>query len=216
MQRFDFYRRLYKEGVVVVVRGDSVEQGLKTAEACIKGGVKFIEVTFTVPNADEIIKHLANKYENTDVVIGAGTVLDAETARLAILAGAKFVVCPTVSEGAIRLCNRYAVPVTAGVLTPTEAVAALEMGVEVLKLFPGDVATPKGLKALKAPLPYANIMPTGGVSYDNMEEWFKAGAFAIGAGGNVTAGAKTGDYAAVEATAAKWVARVKELIGGRE
>lgn len=215
MKRFEFYQKLYKEGLVVVVRGSDVEEGFLTAEACIKGGIKLIEVTFTVPNADELIKRLVVKYKNTDVIIGAGTVLDAETARLAIIAGAQFIVCPTVSEGAIKLCNRYAVPVSAGVLTPTEAVNALELGVEVLKLFPGDIATPKGLKAIKAPLPYANIMPTGGVSYDNMEDWFKAGAFALGAGAGITGGAAKGDYALVEATASKWVERVHGLIGGR-
>lgn len=211
MDKFEVYSAIKKEGVVVVIRGDSVEQALKTVDACYKGGIKFIEVTFTVPHADAIISALCEKYNGTDMVVGAGTVLDAETARAAILSGAQFVFSPSFDAATIKLCNRYAVAVVPGVFTPTEAVAALELGANFVKLFPGDVATPAGLKALRGPLPQLQIMPTGGVSLANVEDWFKAGAVAVGAGSFVTKGAKKGDYEEVEKTARELVEKVRNI-----
>ena len=213
MKKFEIYQAVKQEGVVVVIRGDSVDQAIKTVEACYAGGIKIMEVTFTVPNADQIIKTLVEKYKGTDMVVGAGTVLDPETARAAILAGAQFVVSPALNVETIKLCNRYGVAVMSGIFTPTEAITALEYGVDILKLFPGDVATPKGLKALKGPLPQANIMPTGGVSLENVEEWFKAGAYAVGAGSFITKGAKTGNYKAVEDISREFVNKVKLVKG---
>ena len=213
MKKFEIYQAVKQEGVVVVIRGDSVDQAIKTVEACYAGGIKIMEVTFTVPNADQIIKTLVEKYKGTDMIVGAGTVLDPETARAAILAGAQFVVSPALNVETIKLCNRYGVAVMSGIFTPTEAITALEYGVDILKLFPGDVATPKGLKALKGPLPQANIMPTGGVSLENVEEWFKAGAYAVGAGSFITKGAKTGDYKAVEDISREFVNKVKLVKG---
>jgi len=209
MKKFEIYQAVKKEGVVVVIRGNSVDQAIKTVEACYAGGIKIMEVTFTVPRADEIIKTLVEKYKGTDMIVGAGTVLDPETARAAILAGAQFVVSPALNVETIKLCNRYGVAVMSGIFTPTEAITALEYGVDILKLFPGDVATPKGLKALKGPLPQANIMPTGGVSLENVEEWFKAGAYAVGAGSFITKGAATGDYKAVEDISREFVTKVQ-------
>lgn len=213
MKKFEIYQAVKDEGVVVVIRGDSVEQAIKTVEACYAGGIKIMEVTFTVPRADEIIKTLVDKYKGTDMIVGAGTVLDPETARAAILAGAQFVVSPALNVETIKLCNRYGVAVMSGIFTPTEAITALEYGVDILKLFPGDVATPKGLKALKGPLPQANIMPTGGVSLENVDEWFKAGAYAVGAGSFITKGAKSGDYKAVEEVSREFVNKVRMVKG---
>ena len=213
MKKFEIYQAVKQEGVVVVIRGDSVEQAIKTVEACYAGGIKIMEVTFTVPNADQIIKTLVEKYKGTDMIVGAGTVLDPETARAAILAGAQFVVSPALNVETIKLCNRYGVAVMSGIFTPTEAITALEYGVDILKLFPGDVATPKGLKALKGPLPQANIMPTGGVSLENVDEWFKAGAYAVGAGSFITKGAKSGDYKAVEEVSREFVNKVRMVKG---
>ncbi len=215
MKKFEIYQAVKQEGVVVVIRGDSVDQAIKTVEACYAGGIKIMEVTFTVPNADQIIKTLVEKYKGTDMIVGAGTVLDPETARAAILAGAQFVVSPALNVETIKLCNRYGVAVMSGIFTPTEAITALEYGVDILKLFPGDVATPKGLKALKGPLPQANIMPTGGVSLENVEEWFKAGAYAVGAGSFITKGAKSGDYKAVEDISREFVNKVKQVKGNK-
>ena len=213
MKKFEIYQAVKEEGVVVVIRGDSVEQAIKTVEACYAGGIKIMEVTFTVPRADEIIKTLVDKYKGTDMIVGAGTVLDPETARAAILAGAQFVVSPALNVETIKLCNRYGVAVMSGIFTPTEAITALEYGVDILKLFPGDVATPQGLKALKGPLPQANIMPTGGVSLENVDEWFKAGAYAVGAGSFITKGAKSGDYKAVEEVSREFVNKVRMVRG---
>ncbi|MCR4875292.1 MAG: bifunctional 2-keto-4-hydroxyglutarate aldolase/2-keto-3-deoxy-6-phosphogluconate aldolase [Clostridia bacterium] len=213
MKKFEIYQAVKDEGVVVVIRGDSVDQAIKTVEACYAGGIKIMEVTFTVPRADEIIKTLVDKYKGTDMIVGAGTVLDPETARAAILAGAQFVVSPALNVETIKLCNRYGVAVMSGIFTPTEAITALEYGVDILKLFPGDVATPKGLKALKGPLPQANIMPTGGVSLENVDEWFKAGAYAVGAGSFITKGAKSGDYKAVEEVSREFVNKVRMVKG---
>jgi len=215
MKKFEIYQAVKDEGVVVVIRGDSVEQAIKTVEACYAGGIKIMEVTFTLPKADEIIKSLVEKYKGTDMIVGAGTVLDPETARAAILAGAQFVVSPALNVETIKLCNRYGVAVMSGIFTPTEAITALEYGVDILKLFPGDVATPKGLKALKGPLPQANIMPTGGVSLENVDEWFKAGAYAVGAGSFITKGAKAGDYKAVEETSREFVNKVRLAKGNK-
>ncbi len=216
MEKYRIYQAIEKQGVVVVIRGNSVDQAVKTVEACYKGGVKIIEITFTVPSAEQIIKILTEKYANTDMIVGAGTVLDPQTARIAMLAGAKFIVSPSLNVETIKTCNRYGVPVMSGVMTPTEAQTAMEYGVDVLKLFPGDIAKPAGLKALKGPFPQANIMPTGGVSADNVEDWFKAGAFAVGAGSFLTKGANTGDYGLVESVCRDFVNKVQSVIGGRK
>ena len=215
MEKYRIYKAIKEQGVVVVIRGKSVEQAIKTVDACYKGGIKIIEVTFTVPRADEIISRLNEKYTDTDMVIGAGTVLDPETARIAMLAGAKFIVSPSLNVDTIKTCNRYGVPVMSGVMTPTEAQTAMEYGVEILKLFPGDIAKPAGLKALKGPFPQANIMPTGGVSNDNVDEWFKAGAYAVGAGSFLTKDANDGNYDKVESVCRAFVEKVKGIIGGR-
>lgn len=213
MNREQVYAAMKQTGVVAVIRGDGFEKALATADACIAGGIGLIEVTFTVPGADRLIAELTKRYPS-GAIIGAGSVLDPETARAAILAGAQFVFSPALSEETVRLCNRYAVAVVPGVFSPTEAVKALELGVRVVKLFPGDVAGPKGLKALKGPLPQLEIMPTGGVNLDNVGDWFKAGAFAVGAGSFLTKGANTGDYAAVEKTARELTAKIAAIKNG--
>ena len=215
MKRYDVYNKIKSEGVVVVVRGNDIQEALSTVEACYRGGIKVIEVTFTLPRADALIKILSEKYANSDMLIGAGTVLDSETARIAMLAGAQFIVSPSLNIDTIKTCNRYGVPIMSGVMTPTEAQTAMEYGVDVLKLFPGDIAKPAGLKALKGPFPHANIMPTGGVSLDNVEEWFKAGAYAVGAGSFLTKDAKSGDFDKVEKTCRAFVDKEHSIIGGK-
>lgn len=216
MNKYDVYRTIKEQGVVVVVRGNDLQEAIKTVEACYRGGIKVIEVTFTLPKADELIRILSDKYADSDMLVGAGTVLDSQTARIAMLAGAKFIVSPSLNVDTIKICNRYGVPVMSGVMTPTEAQTAMEYGVDILKLFPGDIAKPSGLKALKGPFPNANIMPTGGVSADNVEEWFKAGAYAVGAGSFLTKDAKTGDFDKVEKTCSEFVKKVKAIIGGKK
>ncbi|MDE6372050.1 MAG: bifunctional 2-keto-4-hydroxyglutarate aldolase/2-keto-3-deoxy-6-phosphogluconate aldolase [Clostridia bacterium] len=216
MKKYNVYQTIKEQGVVVVIRGNNLQEAIKTVEACYKGGIKVIEVTFTVPRADELIRTLVEKYAGSDMLVGAGTVLDPETARIAMLAGAQFIVSPSLNVDTIKLCNRYGVPVMSGVMTPTEAQTAMEYGVDILKLFPGDIAKPAGLKALKGPFPNANIMPTGGVSQDNVEEWFKVGAYAVGAGSFLTKDAKTGDFDKVEKTCRAFVEKVQSIIGGKK
>ena len=216
MEKYRIYQAIKEQGVVVVIRGKNVEQAIRTVDACYKGGIKIIEITFTVPNADKIISSLSEKYAGSDIVIGAGSVLDPETARIAMLAGAKFIVSPSLNVETIKICNRYGVPVMSGVMTPSEAQTAMEYGVDILKLFPGDIAKPAGLKALKGPFPNANIMPTGGVSAENVEEWFKTGAYAVGAGSFLTKDGANGNEEKVEKVCSVFVEKVRRIIGGKK
>ena len=198
MNKEQVITKLKEEGIVAVVRAENQEQG---------------EVTMTVPGAVDIIKALAAKYKDSDVVIGAGTVLDPETARAVILAGAEYVVSPSLNEETVKLCNRYRIPVMPGIMTVKEAVSALELGCDVIKVFPGNAFGPSIISAFRGPLPQGVFMPTGGVDVDNVEKWMKAGAVAVGTGSNLTAGAKTGDYAAVTAKAEEFVAAVRKAQG---
>lgn len=211
MDKLDVIRKLKEEGIVAVVRAESKEQGEKLIDAIVKGGINFIEITMTVPGAVDIIKEICEKYKkNLNIVIGAGTVLDSETARMVILAGAKYVVSPSFDLDTVRLCNRYRIPVMPGIMTVREAVMALEAGVDILKVFPGNAFGPSIISSLKGPLPQAQFMPTGGVDIDNIDKWIKAGAVAVGTGGSLTAGAKKGDYDLVTNTAKAFVDAVKK------
>lgn len=142
--------------------------------------------------------------------IGAGTVLDPETARLAMLAGAQFLVSPALNSDTARLANRYQIPYMPGVATPREVIEAMECGCEILKVFPGETLGPAWIKAVKAPLPQASLMPTGGVSIENVGTWIAAGAVAVGVGGNLTGAAQKGDYPAITALARRFLAAIRE------
>lgn len=190
------------------------------AEQAIRGGIKVIEVTMTVPSALRAIEELAGRYSSDRpgsdryAIIGVGTVLDPETARAVILSGAEFVVGPSLNPQTVVLCNRYRIPVMPGVMTIQEIQSALELGVDIVKLFPGNLFSPSMIKAIKGPLPQANIMPTGGVSLANLGEWVRAGAVAVGIGSDLTAEAsKTGDYGQIAVKAAQYVAAYREAKG---
>ena len=206
-------QKIMDAGIVAVVRADSSEQAAKIAEACIAGGVAAIEITFTVPGAVDVIKDLANTYKTGQIIIGAGTVLDPETARVAILAGAQYVVSPSLNVDTVRLCNRYQIPIMAGAQTIKEIVEAMECGADIVKLFPGEALGPSFVKAVKGPLPQAPLMPTGGVSIDNVAQWIKAGCVAVGAGGSLTAGAKKGDYESITAIGKQFIEKIREARG---
>jgi 2-dehydro-3-deoxyphosphogluconate aldolase/(4S)-4-hydroxy-2-oxoglutarate aldolase len=210
MKRINAVLKLEEQGVVAVIRADSKEQGLKIVNAVKKGGIKMLEITMTVPGAIDIIKELAEYYKEEDVIIGAGTVLDAETARACILAGAQYIVSPYFNEEVVKLCNRYRILVMPGAMTVKEAIKGLEAGAEIIKVFPGSAFGPKIIKAFKGPIPQGNFMPTGGVNLENVREWISAGAIAVGTGGDLTKGAGTGDYALVTETARKFVKAVRE------
>ena len=214
LKKIDILTKVVDCGVVAVVRADSKEEAVNISEACVKGGIQGIEVTFTVQGADEVIKELATLYqENSDVVIGAGTVLDAATARIAILAGAQFVVSPAFDEATAILCNLYQVPYMPGCMTLTEMKRALEAGVDIVKLFPGSAFGPDFVKAVKAPLPQINIMPTGGVDLENVDRWIKNGCVAVGVGGNLVAPAKTGEYEKITEYAQQYIQKVQAARG---
>lgn len=206
MKKEQVISKMKEECLVAVVRAESKEQGEKIIDAIIAGGINFIEITMTVPGAVDIIAAMVEKYKsNPDVVIGAGTVLDPETARAVILAGAAYVVSPGLNPETVKLCNRYRVPMLPGVMTPTEAINALELGCDVIKIFPGNIVGPAAISSFKGPLPQAEFMPSGGVDVDNVDKWLKAGACAVGTGSNLTVGAKTGDWAAITAKAKEFV-----------
>ncbi|RBP67327.1 2-keto-3-deoxy-phosphogluconate aldolase [Alkalibaculum bacchi] len=209
MNKAELMVKLKEEKLVAVIRGSNEEEVIKTVEAVYKGGIKFIELTFTVPNAPKVIESLVSKFKGEDIVIGAGTCMDLVSARLAILAGAQFVVSPHLDEEIIKLCNSYCIPVFPGATTVKDMVACLSLGASVIKLFPGDIFGPKAIKAFKGPLPQAEFMPTGGVSLDNVREWLDHGAYAVGVGSVLTKGAKTGDFKQVEEDARKFVEAVK-------
>ena len=206
-------QRMKEDCLIAVIRAKNKEQGEKLVDSIIKGGINFIEITMTMDegNPVEFIAFLAQKYkDNPKIVIGAGTVLDPETARLVILAGANYVVSPAFNPETIKLCNRYRVPVLPGVMSPTEAIMALEAGCDVIKLFPGNILGPAAISTYKGPLPQGEFMPSGGVDVDNVDKWLKAGAYAVGTGSSLTKGAKTGDFEAVEAKAREFVEAVKK------
>ena len=209
MEKEKIIQSICDTGLVAVVRATSGEQAIRISEACIEGGVVAVELTFTVPFAHEIINTLAKRYQSGEVIIGAGTVLDPETARIAMLSGAQYIVSPHFNPDTMKLCNRYRVPVMPGVVTPREAIEALEAGADILKVFPGELFGPKAIKALKGPIPQGRYMPTGGVSVDNVGEWIKAGAVAVGAGSSLTAGAKTGEYEKITSTARVFLENIR-------
>ena len=211
MRKEQVLSRMKEECLVAVIRAKNRGQGEKVVEAVIEGGIHFIEITMTMDegNPIEFLAAMAEKYRNDDrIVIGAGTVLDPETARAVILAGANYVVSPGMNLDTIKLCNRYRVPMLPGVMTPTEAITALEAGCDVIKLFPGNILGPAAISSFRGPLPQGNFMPSGGVDVDNVDKWIKAGAYAVGTGSSLTKGAKTGDFAAVTAKAKEFVAAV--------
>jgi 2-dehydro-3-deoxyphosphogluconate aldolase / (4S)-4-hydroxy-2-oxoglutarate aldolase len=198
MQKLYVLKQITDVGLVAVVRAETADQALRIAEAVLAGGCPAIEVTFTVPGAHRVIEALASAYKSSELVLGAGTVLDPETARIAILSGATYVVSPSLNLDTVRLCNRYQVPVMPGAMTIREVIEAMEAGADIIKLFPGEAFGPGIIKSIKGPLPQAPLMPTGGVDVNNVGEWIKAGAVAVGVGGSLTGGARTGDHATRE------------------
>ncbi len=212
LKRHTIIKQILDVGIVAVVRTDSPQNAEKIARACNAGGISSVELTFTVDGAPRIIEALHHALPHC--LLGAGTVLDAESARIAILSGASYVVAPTFDRATALLCNRYAIPYMAGCFTPTEVLRALEYGVEIIKLFPAALLSPAAIKALKAPLPQANFMPTGGISLKNVAEWIAAGAVALGVGGDLVAGEKSANFSQITTTAAAYVEAVSRARAG--
>lgn len=214
MIKINTLKALKECGVVAVVRGNSKEVGVEISKACVKGGVKALEVTYTNKFANDIIKELCEIYDDQDdVVIGAGTVLDAETARAAMLAGAKYIVSPGFDLETAKICNRYKVPYLPGIMTINEIITAHEAGVDFVKLFPGSAFGQGYVKAIKGPLPYANIMVTGGVNIDNIDSWIKAGVDAVGIGGELNKLGEEGKFDEITAVCEQYMAKLNEARG---
>ena len=210
MLKLKVLSKVIESGLVAIVRTNSADQAARIAEACARGGAAAIEITFTVPGATAVIEALAKQYASGEILIGAGTVLDPETARIAILAGAQYIVSPSVSPETARLCNRYQIPYMPGACTMREIVDAMECGADIVKLFPGETLGPAFVKAVKGPLPQASLMPTGGVAVDNVAEWIKAGAVAVGVGGSLTAGAQSGNFQQITDSAKQFIERIQQ------
>jgi 2-dehydro-3-deoxyphosphogluconate aldolase / (4S)-4-hydroxy-2-oxoglutarate aldolase len=211
MSRETTLKRILDGGIVAVVRSESGEKLAQVVRALAEGGVTAAEITFTVPDAVGVIRRVREELGD-DVILGAGTVLDPETARAALLAGAEYIVAPTVNLDVIRLCRRYDKVVMPGALTPTEIVAAWEAGADVVKIFPADLGGPAYLKALRAPLPQVKMMPTGGVDLNTAEAFLKAGACCLGIGGSLVEpkAVAAGDFARLRDLAAQYVAIVRK------
>lgn len=209
---FDILKRLIEGKVVAVVRLDNGDQLIKVAQALKAGGISVIEFTVPTPNSLEMIKQAAT-YFGDEVIIGAGTVLDPETARAAILAGAQFIVTPALKLATIELCHRYGKPIIPGALTPTEILSAWEAGADMVKVFPADSMGPEYIKAVLAPLPQVRLAPTGGVSADNAADYLKAGATALGVGGKLVdkAAVARGDWEAITAEAERLMNAVQQV-----
>ena len=194
MDKIDVIQKIKEEKIISIIRSESQDEIEKIIDSIVLGGVHLIEITMTVPNAVNIITGLVEKYKNTDVVIGAGTVLDSETARLVINAGASFIVSPIFNRDLMKMCNRYRVLMIPGIATPTEANKAMEHGADIVKLFPRNAYSPDIIKVFRGPFPYIQILPTGNISLENANEWIKNGAIAIGVGGEIVNPAKNGDF----------------------
>ncbi|MGG2197900.1 bifunctional 2-keto-4-hydroxyglutarate aldolase/2-keto-3-deoxy-6-phosphogluconate aldolase [Paenibacillus sp.] len=206
-RKLENLNKIYESGIVLIIRSDNEQEALAVAEAAIEGGIKVLEITMSVPNALQVIRTLADKYR--DVLIGAGTILDGETARAAILAGAELLVSPQLNPEMIKMANRYQAITISGAFTPKEVLESIEAGADIVKLFPAEVVGPQYIKAVKAPVPQAPIAPTGGVTPQNVHEWLQAGCVGVGVGSYISKAAqKDGDYRKVTAAAKEFLQAV--------
>lgn len=209
IQKFVVLNQIIESGIVAIIRADVSDHAARIAEACAKGGIAALEVTFTVPGAAKVIEELSKEYKG-QMVVGAGTVLDPETARIAILSGAQFVVSPALSLGTARLCNRYQVPYMPGTGTVKEIIEAMEAGADIIKIFPSEGLGPGFVKAVRSPLPQAQLMPTGGVSLDNVSDWIKAGCIAVGVSGHLTGYRTASDSKTITETAKQFLSVIRK------
>ncbi|MCX6968300.1 MAG: bifunctional 4-hydroxy-2-oxoglutarate aldolase/2-dehydro-3-deoxy-phosphogluconate aldolase [Verrucomicrobia bacterium] len=211
MNKTEILDRIVNPGIVAIIRADSSDQLLCAAEALYEGGVTGMEVTMTTPNALQVINDVAKRF-GKKILIGVGSVLDSETCRAAILAGAEFVVTPTTRPEVIKMCNRYGMPIASGAYTPTEALTAYEAGADFVKIFPADQLGPQYIKNILAPMPQLQIIPTGGVTIATTEAFIKAGSVALGVGGSLVSKEilKAQDWKKLTETAAAFVEAINK------
>jgi 2-dehydro-3-deoxyphosphogluconate aldolase / (4S)-4-hydroxy-2-oxoglutarate aldolase len=216
MNKAEIVKQIEDVGLVPVVRASSADEAMQVIEAIKAGGVNVLEITMTVPGAVRVIEKVADKY-GSEVLVGAGTVLDPETARACLLAGAQFIVSPALHLETIDLCHRYSAPVCPGVLTPTEVVTAWSAGADFVKVFPcGSVGGASYIKNLKGPLPQIKMIPTGGVSLKTAADFIKAGANALGVGTDLVdvKAIRAGDAGVVTERAKQFLEIVREARAG--
>jgi len=210
---FEILKKILDEKIVAIVRLDSGEQLVKVAQALHAGGISVIEFTCSTPGALDMVKEASGQFGD-EVVIGAGTVLDPETARAAVLAGAEFIVNPAINLNTIEMSKRYGKPIIAGAMTPTEMLTVWEAGADLVKVFPASaIGGAEYIKAILAPLPQLRLVPTGGVGADNAAQYLKAGAVAVAVGGGLVdkKAVARGDWAAITTEAQKLVSAVRSV-----
>nr|WP_295972587.1 bifunctional 2-keto-4-hydroxyglutarate aldolase/2-keto-3-deoxy-6-phosphogluconate aldolase [uncultured Bacillus sp.] len=210
LPKFEVLKEMHEGYAVAVVRGKNKQDAVEISKAAYKGGIRSLEVTFSTPGAEEAITELT-AIGDKGMIVGAGTVLDAETARIAIIKGARYVVSPHFDGKIAMMCNRYCVPYLPGCGSVTEIMEALTFGVDVVKLFPGSLMGPGFIKDVKGPIPHVELMPSGGVSVDNVDKWINNGAFAVGIGSALTKDVTNGDYSSVEKVARKFMDKIASV-----
>ncbi|MDS0300750.1 bifunctional 4-hydroxy-2-oxoglutarate aldolase/2-dehydro-3-deoxy-phosphogluconate aldolase [Halogeometricum sp. S1BR25-6] len=204
--------RIRETGIVAIVRGTDADAAIETVDAIRRGGVPTVEITANTEGVLGMIGDVSSSFAADEVTVGAGTVLDAETARAATLAGAEFLVTPSFDEGVVRVANRYGKPSLVGIATPTEAVRAFEAGADMVKVFPAGTLGPEFVSSLGGPLGHIPTVPTGGVSLGNVRAFFDAGATAVGVGSSIadTDAVARGDFETIEENARAFVAEVED------
>lgn len=212
IRKYEVLRKIEEAGVVGIIRVDDIEYGVMAAEAIFEGGIPVIEVSMTHRGAVEIMAQMTARLGKKGLLLGAGTVADPETARACMLAGAEFIFAHCFSEDVARICNRYGVPYIPGVGTVTEIMKAFECGSDIVKVFPGEVLGPQFIKAVRGPLPNAKMLAVGGVTPENLRDWFKAGVAGVGLGSALTRpGGTEGTAASIEKASREIVARIAEI-----
>lgn len=211
LNKFETLETIVRTGALLIARLDTADEAYRVAEAAIDGGIRAVEVPLTVPGALGVIGRLADKYGDQGIVVGAGTVLDAEAAYASVSAGARLLVSPQLNPAMIATANRYQAVTASGAFTPTEVLNTLEAGADLVKLFPAELGGPSYVKTILAPLPQAPVMPSGGVSPANVGDWFAAGVTAVGVGSFVTKAAQQdGDYGKVAEAARTFLAAIEK------
>ncbi|MBF0720296.1 bifunctional 2-keto-4-hydroxyglutarate aldolase/2-keto-3-deoxy-6-phosphogluconate aldolase [Mammaliicoccus sciuri] len=208
MKKYKILNQLHENYLVAVVRGNDEDETKKIVDEIIKGGFKNIEITFTVPNAEEVINQVHKQYGD-DIVLGAGTVLDAATAQIAINKGAQYIVSPHLDTDISKLCNIYSIPYLPGCSSATEIIEALRYGSDLIKLFPGGQLGAGFIKDIKGPVPNVELMPSGGVNLDNVSDWIEKGSFAVGIGGDLTKEFTGNNFEVISEKAQKYVEAVR-------
>lgn len=211
MNYLEILNHIVKHQIIGILRVNNADIALKATKAMYNGGIRSIEATMNVPNILSVIQDLSDEYVGEELLIGAGTVLDEASCRLAILSGANFIVTPNIDEGVIKCANRYQKPMVCGTFTVTEIVKAMELGVNIVKVFPSSVGSYDYLKAIDGPLPQAMIAPTGGINRENLLNWRDSGAVAYGISGEFSKLANAEKYEELEKVSKEYVDILKGI-----